>query len=305
MKIRYTKRRFQETSLPIIRHANEILSEYAEQGFVLTLRQLFYQFVSRGIIENNLAEYKSLGRIIAGGRDAGLIDWDAIFDITRELRTESNWDESHSAVSSICDQFRVGRWEGQPNVPEVWIEKDALIGVFSGVCSDLDVPLLSTRGYPSQSVVWEASQRILRRAKFRKQLTTVLYFGDHDPTGVDITRDLRDRLKKYEAPIQVKRVAMSKTQAKKHKCPPMMAKKKDARTRKYEKAHGSDCWELDGIPPNVLVSMAQTEILKLRDDAIYRRRKAFENSQLKHLTAIRDNWDDLVSFLGLRDGTNG
>ena len=74
--------KFRASSLAIIDQANEIIDEYQADGYDLTLRQLYYQFVARNLIPNSQSEYNKLGTAINNGRLAGLIDWDAIKDRT-------------------------------------------------------------------------------------------------------------------------------------------------------------------------------------------------------------------------------
>ncbi len=138
-KICYVEHRFGAKALLTIKKANEILEEYTKQGFDLTLRQLYYQFVSRAIIPNNQREYKNLGGIINDARLAGLIDWDHIVDRTRNIRGNTHWSNPSSIISACASQFMIDKWADQPYRVEVWIEKDALIGVIERVCRMLDI----------------------------------------------------------------------------------------------------------------------------------------------------------------------
>src|ERR1700679_3041250 len=129
MREKFIERRFSAASSAIIETANGILEEYETQGLVLTLRQLYYQFVARGLIPNKQSEYKRLGSIINDGRLAGLIDWSMMEDRTRTLRTISSWDSPGSIVDVVARQYQEDLWASQLFRPEVWIEKDALVGV--------------------------------------------------------------------------------------------------------------------------------------------------------------------------------
>lgn len=160
MKIKYINKRFKEKSLQVIEKVNEIIDEYINQGFDLTLRQLYYQLVSRVLIPNAVEEYGKLGNIVNGGRLAGLIDWDAVVDRTREIRRNSHWNSPEEIVRACANQYTIDRWQDQEFRPEVWIEKDALVGVIEGICKDLDVSYFSCRGYSSQSEMWRAASRI-------------------------------------------------------------------------------------------------------------------------------------------------
>src|SRR5215471_777560 len=149
-RIRYVTKNFGPTALQVIREANAIIAEYAAQGYDLTLRQLYYQFVSRDLLPNRQSEYKRLGDIVNDARLAGLVDWEAIVDRTRNIRVLPHWTDPAAIVQAAADSFAVEKWAEQPRRVEVWIEKDALVGVFEPVCEELDIPLFSCRGYTSQ-----------------------------------------------------------------------------------------------------------------------------------------------------------
>ncbi|KKL29027.1 hypothetical protein LCGC14_2369240 [marine sediment metagenome] len=138
-KIAYINVKFRAGSLAIIAKANSIIEEYAAQGFTLTLRQIYYQFVARDLIANKQTEYKRLGSIINDGRLAGLIDWQSIEDRTRNLEHNPHWDGPEEILRSVHRSYGIDLWSTQPVRPEVWIEKEALVGVIEPVCQDLDV----------------------------------------------------------------------------------------------------------------------------------------------------------------------
>ena len=150
-KICYVERTFSAGSRELIDKANEIIADYAAQGFMLTLRQLYYQFVARGLIPNKQTEYKRLGSVINDARLAGLIDWSAIEDRTRNLRRQPHWGSPQDIIEVALSSFRHDKWKDQKHRIEVWIEKDALVGVIEPTCEELDVPFFACRGYNSQS----------------------------------------------------------------------------------------------------------------------------------------------------------
>lgn len=195
-EIEYVKKSFGPAALRVISQARAICEDYRQQGYDLTLRQLYYQFVARDIIPNKQSEYKRLGNIINDARLAGLLDWDYIVDRTRSVRTISHWENPSDVIASAAYNWAIDRWSNQPGRCEVWIEKDALVGVLDQVCPDEDVPYFSCRGYTSQSEIWGAAQRIGAHIR-RGQDVTVIHLGDHDPSGVDMTRDVEDRLKLF------------------------------------------------------------------------------------------------------------
>lgn len=196
MRISYVPKKFGQGSLDIIRMANVICAEYQAQGLDITLRQLYYQFVARGYIPNKQSEYKRLGSIVNDARLAGLIDWDYIVDRTRNIRSMSHWENPAEIIRAVSRQFRHDKWAEQPTIVEVWVEKDALVGVLDSVCPGLDVAYFSCRGYTSQSEIWGAAQRLGAYME-RGQDVVVVHLGDHDPSGIDMSRDIEDRIRLF------------------------------------------------------------------------------------------------------------
>ena len=286
MKIRYIKKRFSWASRRVISQANAIIQEYVGQGFNLTLRQLYYQFVARGLLENTQRSYKRLGNIIADGRNAGFVDWLAIEDRTRSVRSNVHWDSPVDILKSCAKQFHYDLWATQRHRVEVWIEKDALLGVFDQVCVDLDVSLFSCRGYTSQSEVWSAGRRMMYNAK-KGQIPVVLHFGDHDPSGVDMTRDTTDRLSLYaDHSVEVNRIALTPDQVEKYQPPPNPAKITDSRYAKYVEIYGEESWELDAMSPQVLADLVEKHVKAYRDEQLWEKAVRRQNRAKKKLAEL-------------------
>jgi hypothetical protein len=248
--------RFKPASLAVIEQANRIIAEYAEAGFTLTLRQLYYQFVARGLIPNSQREYKKLGSTVDNGRVAGLIDWAAIEDRTRRLRRHASWDSPKDILEGCAYSYRLNPWSTQKVRPEVWIEKDALIGVIEPVCEKFKVPYFACRGYNSQSEAYKAGKRHeLYIADDLKPL--VLHLGDHDPSGIDMTRDNTDRLDLFaRSGVEVRRLALNWDQVQQYRPPPNPAKETDSRCAGYVAEYGHESWELDALDPKVKIGRA-------------------------------------------------
>lgn len=267
-KIKYKESRFTPSSLSIINQANKILEEYEDQGFELTLRQLYYQFVSRDLIANTQQEYKRLGSIINDARLAGMIDWQAIVDRTRNLQRNSHWSSPAEIVRTAAETFRYDLWERQDYRPEVWIEKDALIGVIEKVCNENDVAFFSCRGYTSQSEMWSSAMRYAQMKK-KGQEPIIIHLGDHDPSGKDMTRDIMDRITLFMGGVQVLRVALNFDQVRKYKPPPNPAKITDSRAADYIREFGPKSWELDALAPSVISALIGKTIDDYRDEEVW------------------------------------
>lgn len=295
-RIAYVPKNFSDGSMEIIARANQICTDYAAQGFDLTLRQLYYQFVSRDWLANRQTEYKRLGSIINDARLAGLIDWDYIVDRTRNLRDLAHWTTPEEIIQAVARQYRHECWEDQQYRVEVWIEKDALVGVIQGVCQRNDVPFFSCRGYTSQSELWGAAMR-LKGYEQDGQETVVIHLGDHDPSGIDMTRDIQDRLRLFGAKTEVRRIALTMAQVDQYQPPPNPAKLTDSRAEGYIEEHGDESWELDALDPATLDTLIQGEIESWRDDRSWRESVARQEEQRGRLAAVRERWAEVVALV--------
>jgi hypothetical protein len=211
--IQYVSKRFGVSAKSQIAQANTIIREYQAQGFDLTLRQLYYQFVSRDLIPNNQKAYNNLGSLIS----------------------------------------------------------DALIGVIEGVCTRLDVPYFSCRSYTSQSEMWRAGQRLLQYG-YAAQTPIILHFGDHDPSGKDMSRDIQDRLTLFlqdEIDFDFHRLALTMDQIDEFDPPPNPAKITDSRAKAYIAEFGTESWELDALEPKILVSLIEDAVASVCDADLY------------------------------------
>jgi hypothetical protein len=332
-KIEYEKWRPSEDARIEIARAEAICRDYAAQGYDLTLRQLYYRFVAAGWIPNNMKSYKRLGEIVSRARLAGLLDWNYIVDRTRALRGTSHWETPGSVINSAAYGYRRDKWATSPRRVEVWVEKDALVGVIGRVAERHDVNFFSCRGYVSSSEQWAAARRILGYLQ-AGQAVTVLHLGDHDPSGIDMTRDITDRLTNFiltdwcdreghdredytdgelwklvgdslnewtDEPFVIDRIALNANQVRQYNPPPNPAKLTDSRANGYIARHGNDSWELDALPPEVLDALIDSNIAALRDGDAYNAIEAEETRERELLTAAARRWPELVGVLDSDD----
>lgn len=287
-----------EATLAVVAKAQEILAEYKARGRVVTLRQLYYQFVARDLIKNEQKEYKRLGEILNQARLAGMIDWNLMIDRTRELERIPRWSSPSDILEGVAEQYQEDLWAKMKNRVEVWIEKDALIGVIEDICRELRVDYFACRGNVSQSSQYEAGIRFQRYAK-KYQRVTVLHLGDHDPNGIDMSRDNAARLSMFsDGKVTLKRIALTMEQVEQYNPPPNPAKESDSRYERYVAEFGiTDCWELDALDPDVISDLITDEVLQLRDDRLWESNLEQENENKKMLKETSDRWGDVVNFL--------
>ncbi len=313
--ITYIKKNFRSDSLVIIQRANQIIADYLRQGFRLTLRQLYYQFIARDLLpdswidadynrknglppdtKNTLKNYKRLGDVVSDGRLAGKIDWDAIEDRTRNLQSNSHWPGPRSIVRACADQFKVNLWVNQGKYVEVFVEKEALVGVLEGICTELDVPYFACKGYTSQSEMWVAAQRLIRQEQAGKE-TIIFHLGDHDPSGIDMTRDIQERLDLFGSTVDVRRIALNYEQVEQYGPPPNPAKTTDARYASYAEQFGDESWELDALEPAVIVDLIQESVTGQIDIDAWKEALEHQQAGREQLGLVSENWDKVIRHL--------
>jgi len=310
-KITYENITFSEYKLALVAKAITIITDYNRLGYNLTLRQVYYQFVARDWFPaawadkvtgstNNIMSYKKLGVILGDARLRGLLDWNAMVDRTREMDGNNHWEDPAELVAAAANQFMVNKWVGQPYRPEVWVEKDALEGVVGKAAKETDVPFFSCRGYTSLTSIWANAQRLMGIA-ISGAVPVILHLGDHDPSGIDMSRDIEDRVRKfmgaYGHVLEFKRLALNMDQVEKYNPPENPAKSTDARYKGYVDIYGESSWELDALDPTVINDIIVTHVVEYRREAQWRRKLAEEDKGRVALKAVSRNFEDVLEFL--------
>lgn len=311
-KICYVSKKFNEEHADIIRQANSFIVKYQNAGYSLTLRQLYYQFVSKDAFPqswadpatgstNNERSYKKLGDIICAARLAGLIDWTAIEDRTRDVVLPRAWDSPQSIIAACASQYQIDLWDNQQNYVEVWVEKDAMVSVIAKASEQLRLPYFSCRGFSSATSIWDAAQRIQARVESITGEAIILHLGDHDPSGVDMTRDIAHRLKLFRTDVTVRRIALQMHQVEEFDLPPNPAKVTDSRARKYIDQFGEECWELDALEPSYIVDLIETHASEFIDDDVRQADLETEAKQRKQILGVSRAWNKIVSDQSTED----
>jgi hypothetical protein len=266
---------FRPDSLERVEQCNRIIEIYQEQNLRLTLRQLYYQLVTQNIIPNQEKSYKNLSKLVSDARLAGLLDWDAIEDRARQPHSSLDFSGLTDLVDFALHYYRLPRWRGQKYYIELWVEKDALAGVLRPLANEFHITLMVNRGYSSQSAMYESAKRYHQHTVEAKingprneplKRPVLLYLGDHDPSGEDMVRDIRDRLVMFGIHnLEVAKVALNFDQVEEYSLPPNPAKVSDPRAKAYIDKHGANSWEVDALPPEVLTGMIRAHLEKYLD----------------------------------------
>ena len=316
----------------VLSHAKAIAYEYKSNGLSLTIRQLYYQFVARGLMPSGQNHYKRVVDTLSKARYSGKLDNDLIEDRTRTVHQGDftrNDDQVGPALQKAAQWVQQipewalarSRWYGQEKHVSVWVEKEALAGIFEPVCKSLGVSWLACKGCPSVSALWDW----VKYSREHRQQTTydkchssiILYFGDHDPTGFMIPRAAQDGIEKLQRSdqglewmdteerenfeyefadsfeyldVHVERVALNMNQIRQYNPPPFWAKTSDTRFKGYVREHGTtDAWELDALDPKVLRSLINQEVEKHFDRDVYDENQTLiENQRQEMRDKMRD-----------------
>lgn len=275
-----------------IDEANEILDDYSAQGYRLTLRQLYYQLVARGSIPNDVREYAKLSSTMVIARMNGLTDWYAIEDRIRKPYILYSVVDIAEALEDVVDDYRLNRQNGQAVQVEVWTEKDAVSNILKRVTQYYHVKLMVNRGYSSCSAMYNASQRFIYRDSPNAR-TALLYVGDHDPSGLDMLRDIRERLEEFGVDqFKVVPVALTREQIEEFNPPPNPAKISDPRASWYIHEHGEESWELDALPPEVLENLVREAVKEEINEELFEKVLAKENEDKEALREIIEKFKE-------------
>lgn len=298
----------------IIEAAYDIAAEYDRQGLRLTLRQLYYQFVARGLLGSGQKVYKRIGAALVEARLDGRFPIDWIEDRGRsagasDLECADDLDAAEDNARDLVGRspwyLRYGRWYGQPVVPFVWVEKEALAGVLEPICTELGVGMFACKGYPSVSAVSAWVSETHEGLGDVGAEARIVYFGDHDPDGLEIPKSALDMVRKVQRvkgewfPVDLDRVALTMAQIRRYNPPPFGAKVTSARYQRYVDETGTDdAWELDALEPTVLRQLVRDNVESFFDVDI-RRQYAAEASELRRELVMRmrkPGWlDDALS----------
>jgi hypothetical protein len=266
---KFIEKRFSPDNENLVELIVEIADEYQAAGYTLTSRQMYYQLVARDIVENSVKSYNRIKGLITDARMAGRLDWDVIVDLGRVVHTPPSWVMPSSILRSAQSSFQLDHWDYQPVHVMVMCEKQALEGILHPAADKLSLPYVSCKGYASVSLLYKLGQQFRNKAFIDRRAVKILYFGDHDPSGLDMDRDLEERLTLFSeegGELSVERVALTREQILQYRPPPNPAKMTDSRAKDYIKEHGRSSWELDALEPQVLVSLLQEEVDYVIDD---------------------------------------
>lgn len=256
----------------------------------MSTRQMYYQLVSRGAVENSQRAYGRVARLLVSMRRNGEIDYDRIVDRTRSKHQRASWDGAIAILGACATQYRRNLWADQKTVVQIACEKQALEGIFADVVDDYGVSLWVVRGFSSESFVYEWATEIKRLTDTGKEVL-VYYFGDFDPSGLAIEENTRDRLIEFGAEFHWRRAGLLRSDFENFNLVNVPIKATDTRSPGYFDLYGNRAAELDALPPNELTARIKSLIRRnIESDAWDRLRKR-EEVERESISTVVKHWD--------------
>lgn len=265
-------------TLELLDMARAILAD----GHPMTVRQVYYQLVSRQVIENKRTAYMAVSNLLVEARKSGAIPWEWVEDRLRRPRAVSMWADLAAFAETARQAYRRDVWATQPGYVEVWLEKDALSGIFEDELDAYGVTLNVGRGYDG----WDSIHNAAVRYTHRRRQVTILYFGDFDPSGEDMVRSLRDRLGELGSCPEIIKCALTSKDIKQYNLPPDFAKRSDTRAAAFIAEHGDVSVELDALPVAVLRQRLVDEVKARLDLDALAEVEAQEDSDRRRLAEV-------------------
>jgi len=219
------------------------------------------------------------------------VDWDAIEDRIRVPHLPYYVEDIPDAINDTIRAYRLDRQKGQPNYIEVWCEKDALSNVLKRVTNKYHVRLMVNRGYSSCTAMHDAYQRYANASKYNDQELKLIYLGDHDPSGLDMIRDITEREEEFGISIDVIHIALTRQQITRYNPPPNPAKITDPRAGWYISKHGGTSWEVDALEPKVLNKLLTKAIEDLMDMDLYQEQLDQEEVDKEKMQDFMENYE--------------
>jgi hypothetical protein len=272
----------------------EVARAILEQQQPMIIRLLFYQMVGLdnqtkceiGGFGNSQKDYRRVSRMMTKAREDKRVPWNWIVDRSRPTYVPQVWDDLAGYLHTVKQCYRKDYWSNQPVHCEIWCEKDAVIGSIEDLTSELGVIVRVGRGFQSSARVREIASLFNRISKPK----IVLYLGDFDSSGMDIERDVRQRVGRYTHLFEMRRVAIFGEDIRKFKLPPQRIKPEDPRARSFRHMHGNQCVELDALPLSELRSRIRKAVTSVIDKAAWERALATEEVELGSIDDFVSHW---------------
>lgn len=289
-KVRQAAIRYRGPSQRTAELVEKTLNVFDDFAGSMSTRQVYYQLVSRGVVENNARAYDRVQRLVVDLRRNGAVNYDRVVDRTRGKHQMPGWEGVESLMNSAAKQYRRDFWSEQPTVVMVACEKQALEGIFAEVVDTYGASLWILRGYSSESFAFEWANEIKLLTESGADVE-IAYFGDHDPSGLGIEQDAAAKLRSHGAKFKWTRWGLREGDFAQYKLINIPVKRTDSRAAKYLQQFGDMAAELDAMPPDELRRRIRRSITSAIDAEAWKRVERVELVERESLNLITKNWD--------------
>lgn len=255
----------------------------------MSSRQVFYQCVSSGAIQNNARECDRVLRLLVEMRRDGAVPYRRIVDRTRAKHQVGSWDGVRGILDSVSLSYRRNLWADQDTVCMIACEKSALEGVFAEACDEWGAALWTLRGFSSEGFAYDWAEDILRLNRARKDVA-IAYFGDFDPSGLAIEEDARGKLVGFGARFSWTRAGLLRDDLDRFNLVPLPVKRSDTRAKAFLSKFGDRGAELDALRPDVLQERVRESIISHIDGDAWTRMEVTERAEREDLELVAGNW---------------
>ena len=232
---------------------NQAILSFCESQQPCTVRGVYYNLTTQGLVAKTDNGYQQVARACKKLRLDGRLPWHWIVDNTRWMRKPRSYSSMESALENTASTYRRDFLTAYGLDIEIWLEKDALSGVFFDVTSKWDIPLMVSRGFASLTFLRSAAMSLSHGAH-------IYIFSDYDFAGERLQQSIAEGLRDFsEKEIHVSRAMLSRQQVIEWDLPTREPKANDRKSG-YE-----FCCELDAVPPNVMRSEIERCILQHTD----------------------------------------
>jgi hypothetical protein len=276
-----------QSSLELIQASYDILEEIEPA----TVRAVCYRLFTAGIIPD-MSE-RSTGKVsrqLTWARENDELPWEWIVDETRTPERVSSWADPKSYIRAVKRSYRKDLWRDQDNKVEVWSEKGTVRGTLGPILEEYGVTFRVQHGFASATSLHDAAEDSMDES------FTVLYVGDHDPSGMYMSEmDIPDRLERYEADIAIERVALLTSDTVSLPHFDLSSKRGDRRHDWYREWYGDRCWELDAMNPVDLRARVENEIRNRIDWEAWELAQKAEKAEIASIDDILGKWQQAIS----------
>jgi hypothetical protein len=282
----------------------------------VTQRHLFYRCVDQGFVEKDGSGEDKVAAVIyhmrwgvsrtnlLGNRYTHLppstippslrLRWDVVVDETRDMDSTDTWDSVGDYLAGAADRFRLSALDHADTHVEVWVEKDALKSILWPVCSEYDVPLVSTRGAPSHPLMHDLAVRVVRKVRTQKPVT-LLVLTDYDPSGKVIAENFKKVLTDFFRlfgidvdgvldALSIEHIALTRKLIDRHKLPTRPTKR--GMNSHAQSFTDNESVELDALSPTILRGLLRKAIERHVSKSLVEKVRKQEGKQRRKLEKL-------------------